>query len=786
MTLNININLLQDNNGVPGEAITQDQITINDSFFVEIEAGDIRDDAAGIIGLTLDIEWDAAVLEALDTDATSTITSSLPLNPQGTIDNDNGIIDDLGAGAIPNFNLGEAIGVNQLERFALLHFQGELATDTPTPITVTVSDPRSVAFADGLAFDGTAEIEAQILEITSDDNPPVVANEIADVTVNEDAEDTVIDLSSVFSDRDNDNTAIGKSISLNSNEDLVTAMIEGNNLILDYQPNQSGIAEITIEAESEGQIVTDTFSVTVEEEKYLVGGEEDNELEGSSGNDRIFGGMGDDSIFGGMGDDFLIGLADNDLIEGGEGDDYLVGYHHDDSILGNEGDDTLFGNQGNDDLDGGADSDLLSGGAGDDLLNGGAGNDTLWGKEGADIFVLEPGSGWDVINDFTDGIDRIGLAAGLVWSELTVVGSDEATIIDSDDRTLAVLSGVDASLISIEDVMLDFSTQASPYSNIYVFGDSLSDMGNLFNATTATQQFLSTFDLDFPVIPASPPYFEGRFSNGPVWVEKLAEELDIELTPATELSVVSPDSEILSPITIVEDNPVVSPFFNGNTVNQSVNFAYGSAETGANGTSELGDFVPGMARQVEFFIGDHLQANQPADRDALYILWGGSNDYLAPNPDPEQIVDNLETQVESLYGSGARNFLIVNLPDLGSIPEANNPDLSASPEELTALVDTHNSLLDSTFEELSDTLTGADLTILDINSVFDDVLSNPEEFGLTNVTEPLLDPTTLTPTVGADPDEYFFFDTLHPTEAAHEIIYNNALTALDLESEVML
>ena len=421
-------------------------------------------------------------------------------------------------------------------------------------------------------------------------------------------------------------------------------------------------------------------------------------------------------------------------------------------------------------------------------------------------------------DDSTDSDDNsAGGAIGVEFEELVTVNSiglldidepgssiafydDEANLIDSVeieslgdnsfqeiDFNVDNVASLEINLVSGGAVTgLDFSTQPNPYNNIYVFGDSLSDMGNLFNATTATQEFLSGFGLDFPVLPPSPPYFEGRFSNGPVWVEKLAEELDIELTPATELSVVSPDSEILSPITTIEDNPVVSPFFNGNTVNQSVNFAYGSAETGANGTSELGDFVPGMARQVEFFIDDHLQANQTADEDALYILWGGSNDYLAPNPDPEQIVDNLETQVESLYGSGARNFLIVNLPDLGRVPEANNPDLGASPEELTELVDTHNYLLDSTFEELSDTLTGADFTILDINSVFDEILSNPEEFGFTNVTEPLLDPITLTPTVGANPDEYFFFDTLHPTEPAHDIISNTALTALDLQSEVML
>ena len=332
---------------------------------------------------------------------------------------------------------------------------------------------------------------------------------------------------------------------------------------------------------------------------------------------------------------------------------------------------------------------------------------------------------------------------------------------------------------------IDFDpAQANTYSNIYAFGDSLVDTGNIFNVTTAVQESSASLGLNIPVIPSSPPYFEGRFSNGEIWIDNLADELNIDLTPATELSVVSPGSDVLSPVTIIEGNPAISPFFNGNTTNQSVNFAYGSATTGANGASELGSFVPGMEQQVDSFVQDHLQANQAADPNALYTLWGGSNDYLGTDANPEQVVNNIETEVESLYDSGARDFLVVNLPDLGAIPEADNPNLARSPEELTQLSNTHNSLLDSTVQELEDNLTGANITVLDVNSLFDDVLANPEEFGLTNVTEPLLDPITLTPTAGANPDEYLFYDTLHPTEAGHEIISDFALEALAIEAEI--
>src|SRR5690242_16448431 len=49
----------------------------------------------------------------------------------------------------------------------------------------------------------------------------------------------------------------------------------------------------------------------------------------------------------------------------------------------------------------------------------------------------------------------------------------------------------------------------APLKNIVIFGDSLSDTGNIYKKY-------------FESIPSSPPYFKGRYSNGPVWVEYLA------------------------------------------------------------------------------------------------------------------------------------------------------------------------------------------------------------------------------------------------------------------------
>ena len=126
------LNLLADNNGIAGEIISNDQVGLNRSFFVEIQVGDLRGNAAGVNGLGLNLAWDGLILESIDTpfDPTNIITANFPLLQDGTLDNSSGLINNLSGGSLPAFELGQAIGVNQLERFALLRFQTENSTGT--------------------------------------------------------------------------------------------------------------------------------------------------------------------------------------------------------------------------------------------------------------------------------------------------------------------------------------------------------------------------------------------------------------------------------------------------------------------------------------------------------------------------------------------------------------------------------------------------------------------------------------------------------------------------------
>ena len=104
--------------------------------------------------------------------------------------------------------------------------------------------------------------QAFMVTVTVANDPPVVANPVADVNVLEDAADTTIDLSNLFNDVDNDNVFITKT-AVSSDPSLVTVSVSGDTLTLDYQPEQNGTATITVTGTSNGQTADDIFTVTV-------------------------------------------------------------------------------------------------------------------------------------------------------------------------------------------------------------------------------------------------------------------------------------------------------------------------------------------------------------------------------------------------------------------------------------------------------------------------------------------------------------------------------------------
>ncbi|MCT7976985.1 putative Ig domain-containing protein [Laspinema olomoucense] len=173
------------------------------------------------------------------------------------------------------------------------------------------------------------------------------------------------------------------------------------------------------------------------EENYIFPGNPgDNFIHTGAENNWIHGVEGGDTLVGGDGVDILYGNEGNDLMYAGGGNNFLYGNQQNDTLIGKDGDDVLYA---------GKDDDLLIGGAGDDWLFGDLGNDVLMGGAGKDRFIIGQNTGIDLIVDFTDGEDLIGLAPGLTGENLTLTQGNSSTLIYAGNDLVAILNPVKVS-----------------------------------------------------------------------------------------------------------------------------------------------------------------------------------------------------------------------------------------------------------------------------------------------------------------------------------------------------
>jgi len=273
--------------------------------------------------------------------------------------------------------------------------------------------------------------------------------------------------------------------------------------------------------------------------------------------------------------------------------------------------------------------------------------------------------------------------------------------------------------------------KAGQFTQLVAFGDSLTDVGDLYHITNST----------FPV---SPPYDQGRFSDGPVWVEELALRMGLS-----------------APL----------PFSKGGT-----DFAFGGAEThSASGISTK--MTPNLDTQIGYYLGLHstFTSNQ------LIVVWGGANDFLnARQTDPSIPVSNLAAEITSIASHGGKYFLVPNLPLLGVTPDERSLG-SAEVTSINGLSSRFESRLASEETTLEASL-GIKIYRLDFASLVEQVIQNPEAFGLTNVTGQALQngffneghPGPVSP----NPDQYLFWDGVHPTQTVHKIIGDAAFALL--------
>jgi outer membrane lipase/esterase len=277
---------------------------------------------------------------------------------------------------------------------------------------------------------------------------------------------------------------------------------------------------------------------------------------------------------------------------------------------------------------------------------------------------------------------------------------------------------------------------AHAYSALYVFGDSLSDAGNVYLATSGVQP--------------APPYVGGQFSNGPTWVQDLSGSLGL-------------GSETPSLI-------------GGN------DYAWGGATTGY--AASAGAAVPSLQAQVQAFNSVH---GNSAPSTALYSIWIGANDLdniLASRPPPGQALTEAEgaaavetAAISTLAAEGAKRFIVPLVPNLGQTPDSTAAGTAAA-AAATELSQVYDATLTTGIQALA-TADGISVTILDTYSLIDSVIADPAAYGFTNVTGSCYTgPYTGGGTPCADPNDYLFWDGLHPTAAGHAIIAAEAAADL--------
>ncbi len=253
--------------------------------------------------------------------------------------------------------------------------------------------------------------------------------------------------------------------------------------------------------------------------------------------------------------------------------------------------------------------------------------------------------------------------------------------------------------------------------NLYVFGDSLSDVGNIFASTGGA------------IPPAAAGYVGGRFTNGGNYTDYLAASLGVANTAS---------------------------LLGGS------NYAFGGAKIDASQSP------PGLLTQ---YGGMYAPAHLVADPNALFIVYGGGNDINSLSVNLNDSLNNLGLIVGGLIQMGATNIVIPNAPDLGRTPDnINTQDAAAK----TARSKAFNAGLATMVAALESTFL-IDLLTPDVFGFSANILDNPATYGLTNVTDSCLGNLACM----ADPSHNFYWDGIHPTTKMYKLMAGDLLALID-------
>ncbi|BBL58024.1 SGNH/GDSL hydrolase family protein [Methylomonas koyamae] len=315
-------------------------------------------------------------------------------------------------------------------------------------------------------------------------------------------------------------------------------------------------------------------------------------------------------------------------------------------------------------------------------------------------------------------------------------------------------------------------TEAANFSSVYAFGDSLSDSGKSSSSVWSIYNFLNGYP--GPVNPNGncdashpcPPYFEGRYSNGPATVERVANAL-------------------------LPGGANAGNFFNYSVAGATSgigNFGDGGSQSAPGGFA-----LPGMAQQIGFY----LNSATPT-ANALYFVWGGANDYLTdvyiplalqPSLDASAVArsaaqtaaTNIAGYVGALAGFGAETILVPNLPDLGLTPfvVGQGQDVIDPAREYSL---TFNQTLASLLGLVDNKFAATDIVEFDSFGLFNAIVANPAGFGFGDAVSACV----ALPGACADPDNHVFWDDFHPTAAMHALVADAMVSQVPLPAAVWL
>ena len=291
---------------------------------------------------------------------------------------------------------------------------------------------------------------------------------------------------------------------------------------------------------------------------------------------------------------------------------------------------------------------------------------------------------------------------------------------------------------------------APAFSEVVVFGDSLSDPGNVF---ALTGQYSVR---PFAPIPSAPYAIGGmHFTNGPTWAERLSRALGSATGAGPALR---------------------APQFYRN-------FAFGGARARAGSAAAS----PDLGTQVGMYFAN---TGGQAGADSLHVIWFGANDVrdaleaLATDPSGAAsgaivggAVTAVGNNIVALWSRGARTFLVPNVPNLALTPAvASQPAVvRGAAAQLSAA---YNGALEGALARLQAQLPGVRIVRLDVFALLNGIVAAPSPYGLLDTATPCLSFGVYVGAICRDPGRHLFWDAIHPTAAVHGILARSATDTL--------